>query len=160
MQLTRTAHLFQTNVQIAEREDLLCRSLMLQWRSISSSHFSPNCYRRRYYFFSIIMVTSTSQVQALRLLSEVHNLCKEIERLLLNPPRDQFPRMGDDNEDLLNYKVELTTGRASMRGLTGKVVDRRGSKYWWVRLDNGSKVYRKAHTLVLLSGPAVNMGDS
>ena len=103
------------------------------------------------------MVAQQVNDVALRLIAEINTLCKELEHVLLEDSNgDSFPRKGDDHSDLTGYSVKLTTGTPLSRtkGKAGIITRRRGTKYWWITLeDDGREVYRSGSTLMLVAPP-------
>lgn len=152
------------------RQSLL---LSLFWRiTISTPHWTQ---LHNSIFMNVTMVThSQQQHRAQALVDEIRILCEELEQVLdlegntnTRPiPQsnrrtanrssyshtDAAPQPAANNaaHDLRGQYVRITT--RPYYNLRGTVSRKRGSKFWWIRLDDGSgrEIYKKTEHIQIL----------
>ena len=83
------------------------------------------------------------------LLRKIHELTAELENLIIPS--------GDDDDDLDNEIAvgdRVTVSQGTYKDKTGVVTGKRGERYLWITLDNGTNVYKMPHNLRLIQEDA------
>ena len=79
------------------------------------------------------------QRRAQAIISEVRELCTELEALLLDTNEDH-----SSGTSLIGSRVKIIKGVHS--GHYGRVIKRRGEQYWYIKLEaDGRVVHKKSH---------------
>ena len=81
------------------------------------------------------------------ILEQIRGLCDELHDLSLTTD-ETTANGGEDTSIMLGSRVMVLSGKG--KGKTGVVTGTRGTHYWWIRLDNGDKIYKMEHNLAVL----------
>ena len=97
-------------------------------------------------------MTAAKVEKAAQLLDDIESLCCELRELLVGT--DNGARIDEAGANLLPngglLRVIITNG--GHRGATGRVTGRRGTQFWWIKLDNnGQMVYKMPHNVRIVS---------
>lgn len=106
----------------------------------------------------VVTISRDRDTRVREVLQEIRALTSELDALLLadEPPEVvdsvregvELMQSGSTDSDLDGCRVQVLSGDSDVRGQRGRVFARHGSKYWWVKLDDGRKIYRMARNLL------------
>ena len=103
----------------------------------SNAHFPPSQHKNP-------DMTTEKAKKTEQILNEIESLCSELRLLLVESDHG-----GVDPPKAGQLRVLVTNGRH--RGASGRVTGRRGSQFWWIKLDGtGEMVYKMPHNVRVL----------
>lgn len=95
------------------------------------------------------MRRTSQRDEILHVANEIIRLQVRLNELLISNNDDDTSSEADEVAELPGTRVRITHG--PYKSKCGVVTGKRGSQFWWIRLDDGKTVYKMAHNFTTIS---------
>lgn len=94
------------------------------------------------------MRRASQQDEILHVANEIMRLQVRLNELLISN-HDDDASSEEQSADLLGTRVRITHGPHKSK--CGVVTGKRGSQFWWILLDDDTRIYKMAHNFTPIS---------
>lgn len=98
------------------------------------------------------MRPNTQERRALEIANEIIRLTAELNGLLIHSNNDDTGsvEVAEEETSSVRHGIRVRITNGTHKSKRGIITGRRGSQFWWIRLDNGVMVYKMAHNFTTI----------